>query len=64
MATGKVKSSTTRKVKKKTQRQARFLLSEGSPLTGKQKKKLVGELRSGTVKLLKGRGIRKLRKKK
>jgi hypothetical protein len=44
--------------KQKTQKQVRFLFSKGSPLTPEQKKKLEGELHSGTVK------IKKLGKKK
>jgi hypothetical protein len=39
--------------KQKTQKQVRFLFSKGSPLTPEQKKKLEGELHSGTVKIKK-----------
>ena len=37
--------------KSKSSKQARYLLSGGSPLTPKQKKKLKGELKSGKVKI-------------
>jgi hypothetical protein len=37
--------------KLKSKRQVRFLLSEGSPLTGPQKGRLKGELRSGKVRV-------------
>ena len=46
--------------KTKSSRQARYLLSGGSPLTPKQKKRLKGELSSGAVKIKrKARGKRK-----
>lgn len=37
--------------KTKSKRQVRYLLSSGSPLTGKQKEKLKRELHSGAVKV-------------
>lgn len=37
--------------KKKSMKQVRYLLSSGSPLTDAQKKKLKGELHSGSVKI-------------
>lgn len=40
-----------RSSKHKSERQFKFLLSGGSPLTKKQKEKLVAERRSGAVKV-------------
>jgi len=37
---------------RKSLRQVRFLLSSGIPLTPSQKRKLVGELKSGRVKII------------
>jgi len=37
--------------KVKTAKQIRYLMSEGSPLTAEQKKKLRSELRSGEVRV-------------
>ena len=37
--------------KTKSSKQARYLLSGGSPLTTKQKRRLKGELKSGKVKI-------------
>jgi hypothetical protein len=41
--------------KRKSLRQVRFLLSKGSPLTLRQRSKLKGELRRGSVKIIKKR---------
>ena len=47
------------KKKKKSKRQVAFLLSKGSPMSGKQKDKLKGELHSGDVKVEKGKKKKK-----
>jgi hypothetical protein len=47
------------KKKKKSKRQVAFLLSKGSPMTGKQKDKLKSELHSGAVKVEKGKKKKK-----
>jgi hypothetical protein len=41
-------------MKSKSKAQVGYLLSSGSPLSGKQKSKLKKELHSGTVKVKKG----------
>lgn len=41
------------KKKAKSKKQVGYLLSKGSPLSGKQKEKLKGELHSGKVKVKK-----------
>jgi hypothetical protein len=41
--------------KTKSKKQVGYLLSSGSPLSGKQKEKLKGELHSGKVKVKKGK---------
>lgn len=38
-------------MKTKTQKQVAYLLSKASPLTGKEQKKLKGELHEGAVKI-------------
>jgi len=42
-------------LKAKSQRQVRYLLSKGSPLSKPQKAKLQSELHSGTVKIKRGK---------
>jgi len=42
--------------KSKSAKQVRYLLSKGSPLSGKQKGKLKRELHSGSVKIKKRKG--------
>jgi len=39
--------------KAKSAKQVRYLMSSGSPLSGSQKSKLQGELRSGAVRIKK-----------
>lgn len=48
--------ATTKSPKQKSARQVRFLLSKGSPLSGKQQTKLKSELHSGKVTVKKGSG--------
>lgn len=50
--------------KTKSKRQVGYLLSSGSPLTNKQKAKLKGELHSGAVKVMKGKGKKMAKKGK
>lgn len=51
-------------VKKKSQRQVRYLLSSGSPLDSKEKRKLKRELHSGRVKVVKKQKSKASGKKK
>jgi hypothetical protein len=44
--------------KVKSKKQVGFLLSKGSPLTSTQKDKLKGELKSGKVKVGRGKKVR------
>lgn len=46
-------------VKKKSQRQVRFLLSKASPLTKSEKDRLKRELKSGEVKIVKKKKAKK-----
>lgn len=50
--------------KTKSEKQFRFLMSKGSPLTAAEKQKLVSERRSGAVKVVKKKAVKKVIKRK